>query len=324
MDRPIGGYFEIEKTGKGGNFPQYEGVLLNTGRNALEYVLASAGNVSCVYLPYYTCEVLLEPIKKLGVKYRFYSIDCNLEIADEFPILDNECIVYTNYFGVKDAYVQVLAEKIGEKLVVDNAQALFAKAISGIKTIYSLRKYVGIPDGGVACCNDGHDITSFPVDDSSDKMSHLFLRKEKGPQAGYADFRDNSRKLVMQPIKRMSLQTKSMVDNIDFDEVKQIRRKNFKILHDALSGLNKLDLPSMDSFECPMVYPFWTTDLTLRQRLIDNQIFVAMYWPNVLEWSNPCELEYELAFHILPLPIDQRYGEEEMNGIIELIYASQK
>lgn len=72
-----------------------------------------------------------------------------------------------------------------------------------------------------------------------------------------------------------------------------------------------------------MVYPYWTNDDSLRKKLIDNRIYVAKYWPNVMEWSTPCELEYELAFHILPLPIDQRYCEEEMNGIIELIYASQ-
>lgn len=319
MDRPIGGYFEIEKIGRGGCFPQRDGILLNTGRNALEYILVSIGNVGCVYVPYYTCEVILEPIKKLGISYRFYSIDSNFEICDNLQIKDHECLIYTNYYGVKDEYVRLLAIKFGAKLIVDNAQALFAEAIKDIKTIYSPRKYVGVPDGGIAYCSNGLDISVLSVDDSSDRMSHLYLRKEKGPQAGYADFRNNSRKLVMQPIRRMSAQTESLLNRIDFEEIVIIRRKNFEVLHRMLSDSNKFHIADFDTFRCPMVYPYWTDNDALKQKLIDNQIFVATYWPNVLEWCKPNDLEYDLAVHLLPLPIDQRYDAADMERIVELI-----
>ena len=59
----------------------------------------------------------------------------------------------------------------------------------------------------------------------------------------------------------------------------------------------------------------------LKKRLIDNKIFVATYWPNVLEWCKEDDIEYKLCKSIIPIPIDQRYGKEDMNRILEIIQA---
>lgn len=320
--KPIGGYFEIETIGNGGNFPHPDGIKLNTGRNAFEYILASIGNVSKVYIPYFTCEVVLEPLKKLNIKYDFYCIDRNFEIADNLNPQDDEYILYTNYFGIKDAYVKGLAKQYGVHLIVDCAQALYAKHIDGIKSFYSPRKFVGIPDGAIAYIDDGINPLSYGVDESDNRMSHLYLRKEKGPQAGYAEFRSNAAKLKNQPILNMSLTTKGMIDKIDFDDIKAQRQKNFKQLHEALAPTNKLaDLLTrclVDSLT-PLVYPYWTNSKDLRSKLIKEQVFIATYWPNVLEWVKPDSLEYELTNNCLAIPCDQRYGEDDMNRIIDLI-----
>lgn len=62
----IGGYFGLELQKK----KEYHqnAIRLNTGRNAFEYILR-AKNYTKVYLPYYTCDVMLEPINKLNLKY---------------------------------------------------------------------------------------------------------------------------------------------------------------------------------------------------------------------------------------------------------------
>ena len=74
--KSIGGYFELELPQ--GTEYHSQAIALNTGRNALEYILRARG-YKRVYLPYYSCEVLLEPFKKLGVDYTFYHINANLE-----------------------------------------------------------------------------------------------------------------------------------------------------------------------------------------------------------------------------------------------------
>ena len=67
-----------------------------------------------------------------------------------------------------------------------------------------------------------------------------------------------------------------------------------------------------------MAYPYWTNDDSLRKKLIDNRIYVATYWPNVVEWCGIGGSEYELAKDLLPLPIDQRYDKNELNKIFKI------
>ena len=63
--KPIGGYFELELSCFG-NFPHRDGLLVNIGRNALELILRSIKNIKTLYIPYYTCDVVLEPLKKFN------------------------------------------------------------------------------------------------------------------------------------------------------------------------------------------------------------------------------------------------------------------
>ena len=122
MGDAIGGYFELELP-KRGSFVHDDGVLLNSGRNALEYVLRSMPDVRHLWAPYYTCDSILEPITKLGIPYTFYHINERLELKDGLMLQDGDYLLYTNYFGIQDSYVKQLAMQYGSQLIVDNAQA---------------------------------------------------------------------------------------------------------------------------------------------------------------------------------------------------------
>ncbi|MCH5327067.1 MAG: hypothetical protein J1E29_07690, partial [Duncaniella sp.] len=82
--------------------------------------------------------------------------------------------------------------------------------------------------------------------------------------------------------------------------------------------VNQLNI-SLSQRDIPMIYPFLTERDALRKHLIDSKIFVAKYWPNVLEWVDKNSIEYYLANNILPLPIDQRYDDEDMNRILDIL-----
>ena len=74
MVKEIGGYFELELSHKS-SFPHSEGSCLNSGRNALEYIMRSISPIRRLWIPYFTCEVILEPLHKLQIPYSFYSIN---------------------------------------------------------------------------------------------------------------------------------------------------------------------------------------------------------------------------------------------------------
>lgn len=317
--KAIGGYFELADRDCTAGFMPVAGVALNTCRNALEYILLQLKDAKRIYLPYYTCEAVVEPLKRLPVAYEFYPINEQLEIAVE-PVLEKgDYLIANNYFGIKDAYITQLAEKYGDQLIVDNAQALFASVPAGIKAAYSTRKFVGVADGGFAVGVAAEPALQLPVDNTSGRNSHLYIRKEKGAEAGFRDYQANECKLDNQPIRRMAPETQTILSGIDYRSIVAKRRQNYQYLSSALDAKNLLRLPSRDTYACPMVYPFMTENETLRAKLIEHKIFVARYWPNVQEWTNADSTAYRLATHVIPLPIDQRYDEQDMQRIIDLI-----
>lgn len=312
----IGGYFSLELKDMQPFHKAENSLSLNTGRNCLEYLL-EVNDFKLVYIPYFTCEVILEPFKKLSIAYQFYSIDENLEPIFDFDSLEeNEAFLYTNYFGIKDNYVNKLSS-YGINLIIDNAQSFFSQPVKGVDTFYSARKFVGVSDGAYLFTNKYLD-RELKQDQSYNRMEYLLKRIDTSAEQGYNAFTENDRSLVGQPIKRMSKLTEFILKSVDYETVKLKRLSNFRFLHEILKNSNQLVF-DLNENQVPMVYPYWAKDLTLRQRLLENKIYTATYWPNVKEWCNPKSLEYRLMDEVVYLPIDQRYNIDTMKEILKYV-----
>lgn len=323
MTDAIGGYFgEEELTGKFNTFIHEDGVLLNTGRNAFKYICSSIpGPIERIYIPRYTCPVVWESIFSTG-KVKFYHVNMELEIEDDIQLGENDYIVVNNYFGIKDAYIERLSKKYGNHLIIDNAQAFFAPVIADTYSFYSPRKFFGVPDGGVAyTAFNSKSVVCNEQDDSKDRLRHLHLRREKGAEAGFATYQLNENKLDYLPMMKMSEYTHTVLRGIDYEAVKEKRKTNYKILHEALGKVNALPLPEMDTFACPLVYPFigQSDNEALRKTLSENRIYTATYWPSIGGVVADNKIENILVKSIVPLPIDQRYNEADMKRIINVI-----
>jgi len=314
MTDAIGGYFGLELR-KGEHYHR-NALRLNTGRNCFEYILR-ARNYKHVWIPYYTCEVMLEPLTKLHIPHSFYKINDQLAPKDLPKLSGNEAFIYTNYYGLKQRIVEQLASHYGQQLIVDNSQAFFAPHIDGIDTFYTARKFFGVPDGAYLYTEETLD-DEFPQDVSVDRMSHLLKRIESGAENGYVDYQAHEEMLCNQPIKRMSQLTERLLESIDYKKVQHQRRENFQFLNDALKGTNGLSLEELED-AIPMVYPYLSNKgAEIRHLLQQQRIYIASYWPNVENWNSPT-WEQHLAKNMLPLPIDQRYGEIEIKKILNKI-----
>lgn len=308
---PIGGYFELELP----RFIEYhsEAIALNSGRFCLEYILRCR-KYKKVYVPYFTCDSAVEPIVKLGIPYEFYRIDKNYHIIiDDIKLQENEALMYTNYWGLHDNYCKELVSKYKKQLILDYTQAFFSKAIDGIDTFYSCRKFFGVPDGGYLYTDAIADF-EMEQDESYTRMDSLVERIDLSPEAGYDDFHNISKVFHHIPIRKMSKFTKRLMQGIDYGCAAQQRLDNYNFLRKHLEGRQ------LNYGEVPLIYPFESEQgQKLRRKLIANKVFVAKYWPNVDEWAGKNAVETWMANHILPLPIDQRYGEEDMERIIQII-----
>ena len=310
----IGGYFALEL--RDGELYHREAFALNSARHCLEYLLRSR-NCKKIFVPYYTCEVVVEAIVNAQTEYEMYALTAALEPASLPELQQDELFLYTNYYGIKDTTVADLCRIYGSQLIVDNAQAFYAAPIDGIDTFYSPRKFFGVPDGGYL--SSSHvNVLPDTIGKSSMRMSHLLKRIEDGAHAGYPDFQRNDDSLRHLGICRMSFLTEKLLRNVDYENVRQRRWSNFEYLHHRLAPLNRLNI-DLASISVPMVYPFWTSNGNLRTKLIKNKVFVAKYWPGVADIPHCPELEKDLVENLIPLPIDQRYSQIDMERIVDLI-----
>lgn len=313
--KPIGGYFELElNLNNYNNTYHFNAIGLNSGRCCLEYIL-KCRKYKKIYLPYFTCDSILDPIKRLGLDYSFYNIDENYFIRDEIILSSSEAIIYTNYWGLLDEYCKQLAEKFKNQLILDYTQAFYSLPVDRIDTFYSCRKFFGVPDGGYVYTNANQDF-NIGQDISFNRIDSLIKRIDLSAEEGFSDFKRISKEFHNMPIAYMSKFTSRMMSSIDYLKVLEIRRKNYLFLQSKLGGK---DLQISD---VPMVFPYKVKDGTnLRKELISKKIYVATYWPNVLEWCNDY-IENDLVLNTIPLPIDQRYNIVDMQRIVQIILNS--
>lgn len=319
----IGGFFGLELP-EYGNFPQWHpgrSVAVNSGRRALEYILRRLGDVRCVRVPLYTCRTVVETMERLGIPVITYRIDERLE-PEELPELEKgEYLLYTNYFGIKEKCVDRLASRYGGSLIVDNALALYSPARSGVASLYSPRKFSGLPDGGIAVMDAERSLPEPEERDESLPAAAFLLEcLEHGQERASAACERNERRLRNTPLRRVSRLTERLMSGIDYEQARLLRMNHFLFLHERLGHLNRLSVEA-DSLSAPCYYPFWTAFPELRNVLIDKRVLIPLLWPEVLEQSPAGSLERKLALHFLPLPVDQRCGPQDMERIARIVEA---
>lgn len=306
----IGGYLEIEKFGK---TPLHgEAVKLSSARNGMAYLIR-AKKIDEIYLPYYLCDSVVSVCEKHKVKVHFYNIDKNF-----LPLLDgvkDKWVYVVNYYGqLNKNYIKFLSKT--NRIILDNVQAYFEKPIPGIDTIYSCRKFFGVPDGGFLY-TDAKVSGDLPESNSYLGLTHLFGRYEKTANEFFATFRENEERIDGLPLSKMSKTTFNLLSGIDYNRAKAKRTANFNYLFKVLQSKNQLNLKKVKGAFC---YPFLVDDgEALRQKLIAEKIYVPTLWPNVLVNHASQRQELNFAKNLLPLPCDQRYNKDDMKKIISII-----
>ncbi len=312
-EREIGGYFELENCVES----EYHQNLihLNSGRNCIEYILR-ARKYKKIYIPYYSCLAVKEPIIKLRIEFEYYTIDNNLE-PKEIKILNNdEAFLIVNYFGLKGDYIKSISKRT-KNLIVDNSQAFFEKPILNVDTFYSARKFFGVPDGAYLSTNCLLR-EELPREISWKRSEFLLRRLENGAQDAYEKFQENEEYLCGQEIKIMSKLTTRLLAGVNYKDVQRKRVQNFQYLHLKLASMNQLRIAEKN-IDAPMAYPLLVDDGNIKKELIEQKIFVATYWPNVLSESKEDRIENNFASNLLALPIDQRYGLLDMDRIYSVL-----
>ena len=306
--KEIGGYFGLEQLpGK----EYHQGLLkLNNGRNGLLYLIR-ARKIRTLLLPYFLCDSVLDLEKRCDCQFRFYHIGQDLLPALEEAAQGDTWLYVVNYYGqLSNDKVLALQKKYGN-VILDNVQAFYQQPPQGVDTIYSCRKFFGVPDGGYLATTVRLE-TALPMDISKDRMKHVLGRFEGTASQYYGDFQENDEKFSTLEPMEMSALTQNILRAIDYEAVRRKRNENYGILENALSSKNKLSLTAPDG---PYCYPFYCENgMQIKRQLAAERIYIPTLWPNVLQMD--AAFERDLAENILPLPCDQRYDQEDMQRLL--------
>lgn len=308
--REIGGYFGLERFS--GCEYHHDLVGVNSGRNALLYVL-KARRYRKIYIPRFLCDSVSELCRREGYAYEEYPMGADFQPQFSGEIKPDEAIYVVNFYGqVSDEDILRLEAQYGN-VIFDNVQDFFRKPVDGVDTVYSCRKFFGVPDGGYVSCTGV--VLPLPEDESRERMTHILGRFEVSGSRFYGDFQKNDELFYEMPLRAMSPLTKNILRGVDYDSVRAARNENYGYLSAALGELNGIRPVAPDG---PYAYPFYCENgMELKRKLAEAKIYVATLWPNVRQYDGTLEKDY--AENILPLPIDQRYGRDDMIRVIEAV-----
>ena len=278
--KEIGGYFGLE------NDPTREeyhknALRFNLARTALEFILLHR-KPARLYVPDFSCYTVREACSRAGVQMVLYDLDDMFQ-----PVLpkvgDDECVYITNYFGqLSNDDISTLKVRF-RNMIVDNVQAFFRMPVDGVDTIYSCRKYFGVPDGAYLYTDNEKVLCAYAnlgFPEAECDLTHIIGRINTTASQYYA---------------------KSKV------------HEDFRILHSHLGVYNKIDPHENAGL---FFYPLFINDgCRLRAYLNSVKIYTPMLWPEIKNAENPHTSQ--LVNDIVYLPIDQRYGESDMEYIAE-------
>lgn len=310
--KEIGGYIELDEYGL--DMLHEDGLHLNCGRNALAYIL-EARAIKTIWLPYFLCTSVRETCVKYGVDTKFYHINQDF-LPGKFPFAEGEWVYLVDYYGQVPRQELIKLKETYKNVIVDFAQNYFAEPIPETDTLYTCRKYFGVCDGAILYTDRKID-RELEVDVSYERIHYILGRYEKTASEFYQESAFNNDAFAKESIKQMSKLTYNLLHGIEYDRVRKSRTENFEYLRKRLEGVNQLRVCPVDG---AFMYPLKIENaVEVRRKLLQHKIYIPVLWPNVLE-EVPCEwTEWKLAGNMLPLPVDQRYTQKDMERVSELI-----
>jgi hypothetical protein len=231
---------------------------------------------------------------------------------------EQEYFLYINYFDLKRNFVNLLSEKYGDRLIVDNTQAFYLKGNNRSWFFNTCRKFFGVPDGAYVYAPGGVSLPVIGSRHENYRTDHLIQRFNGHPQAGFSIYQENEQ-LCDCEITGMSKLSEHLLSQVDFENAATIRRSNYQYLAAIFGSSNLLNL-APEAQGVPMCYPLLPERNITREQLYSHEVYIPYYWKEILSRTeNGFDLEKKIAQKLLPLPVDQRYDHTDMKKMSDLI-----
>ena len=307
-------------------------LLLFNVRSAI-MIIAEALNPRKIWLPSFLCPTILSAFEKFLSRIEYFKINNELKLAS-FNIIDKlrpkDLFLFIDYFGFpfEPELISELRNK-GVTLIQDCSQALFFdwKQSKADFCVYSPRKFVGVPDGGILHIHYKEDI-NFPKlqNPPEEILHHLFtaviMRRQfdiyGGNRVWNKHFSLGLSQFTPGYFKMSEFSSVLLRYAFNYQQIQQQRRINYQILSSKLRDI--AIFPDLEEDIVPFGFPIKVEKRNqLQKKLFQNNIYPPIHW-NIknhvpLRFSD----SHQLSHQIMTLPCDQRYNEDDMNQMADII-----
>jgi dTDP-4-amino-4,6-dideoxygalactose transaminase len=336
MRRVIGGVFglaaPLNPAGVAPVFLKGNSVLLANARSGLWLLIQHLAPLH-IWLPSYGCDALLGAIDQRRSRVRFYAVDERLAIpslAWTDDIQRGDLVVLIDYFGFPCCADCVVASKSrGAWVVEDACQALLSARVGDAAdfVLFSPRKFLGVPDGGILRCaasiaSDSIRLSDPPMAWWLEAFTATLLRREfdqcGGERRWFELFQRSEAAAPIGAYAMSQLAHALLSYGFDYPAITRARVENYQRLAASLSAFALF--PELAPAIVPLGFPIRVRNRDeVRAALFAQDIYPPIHW-QVRGWvPETFTASHALAEQIMTLPCDQRYTAADMDRIAEIV-----
>ena len=301
--------------------------LFHNARSAIRYVI-SALQPRRLWLPAFMWPRVHECVGGLAVTVEHYRSDELLVPDARFlrdVLLPGDLVLGVNYFGrpAHPDWMELVDHLDGVTWLEDCVPSLDTGGRHyGDVRVYSPRKLLGAPDGGVLVDQRGILPTPNLVKLNTERFIAPYLMRAADPEgtnrkAWFDAFRSAEAEMIASDAA-MSEKTKAILEQTDLAPMVERRIENYLFLFRALKDLALF--PDPPSGWAPFGFPLLTErHEALWDHLRRHSIFAPRIWRRLTSPQQKFPVEHALSAALITIPCDQRYDLEDMQRVVSVV-----
>lgn len=325
------------------------GVQLHAGRQyyalcreaLLQIAMDKERSNKVVMVPAFTCSTVVYPFEQAGWRVVYYAVTRSFRIgvehfAETFERENPAIIVAHPYFGTElnedETHVLQKAKDHGATIVVDITQCYFSEQRIACADYYvgSLYKWFPIVDGGFMESRITHAEPSSEYDAFVLRQTEAMYLRARALSTNDEYMKAISRRINKEAVAiyngevnlhKMSDLSKSLLIDSNEDDARCKRWNNTQFLLRSLEQKGSYLILTRDDIVTPPLYvPVACENRNdVQRKLAENHIYAPALWSLYDERMLISEDVQYLYSHLLAIPVDQRYYEQDMQRILDVL-----
>lgn len=341
--KPIGGehWFDVNIFNNNlNNFENSSCTFTSGGQSSINFIVSQLRmkKDEFMLLPAYLCPTIVWNLQRNRVNFDFYKInrDLTIDIPDLEKKLEEHkvrAVFFIDYFGFYHdsktlGYLNGLKDK-RISIIEDAVQMLWfsSQEFKGDYVFNSYRKFLPV-DGSLVLSEAHGDFQGvedeyYEYQNTARMKITAYVKYGLGSKEDFISLFSKADEVYgkSRAVNGMTDISWHLLNKVDAEYIGSVRRRNYSYLQAKLAesgNIRPLLGKELLGQNIPIGFPVLIENRdSIKKELRSRSIYCPAHWPILEEeWVKGFEDSIYLAEHILTLPIDQRYDEEDLDRLV--------